>query len=166
MATRKNCSTCLTRIVSDDAPVLIMGAYGTPKLLCDECAALIETITLGRDYDEITAAMQTLTEKMSAANIDDRFTVNTVTKILSDSAVRAQKIKEGTYDFALDEAEDSESFDEIPEELQETEDDKLLDEKDAEANAKFDKFMNKLWIAIGIVAAVFIVWKIISAFLL
>ena len=166
MSTRKNCSTCLTRITSEDAPVLIMGAYGTPKLLCDDCAALIETITLGRDYDEITAAMQALTEKMSSANIDDRFTVNTVTKILADSAVRAQKIKEGTYDFTLDEQEDEESFEEIPEELQETEEDRLLDEKEAEENAKFDKFMNKLWIVIGIAAAGYIIWKIIAAFLL
>lgn len=166
MSTRKNCSTCLTRITSEDAPVLVMGAYGTPKLLCDDCAALIETITLGRDYDEITAAMQALTEKMSSANIDDRFTVNTVTKILADSAVRAQKIKEGTYDFTIDEQEDEESFEEIPEELQETEEDRLLDEKEAEENAKFDKFMNKLWIVIGIAAAGYIIWKIIAAFLL
>lgn len=165
MANVKNCSTCLTRITSDDAPVLIMGAYGTPKLLCDDCAALVETITLGRDYDEITAAMQTLTDKMSSANIDDRFTVNTVTKILADSAVRAQKIKDGTYDFALDEQEE-ESFEEIPEELQETEEDRLLDEKEAEANAKFDKFMNKLWIGIAIAAAGFIIWKLIDAFIL
>ena len=165
MSTRKNCSTCLTRITSEDAPVLIMGAYGTPKLLCDECAALIDTITLGREYDEITAAMQALTEKMSSANIDDRFTVDTVTKILSDSAVRAQKIKEGTYDFALDEQED-EGFDEIPEELQETEEDRLLDEKEAEDNAKFDKFMNKLWIVLGIAAAGYVIWRIIAAFLL
>ena len=165
MSTRKNCSTCLTRITSEDAPVLIMGAYGTPKLLCDECAALIDTITLGREYDEITAAMQALTEKMSSANIDDRFTVDTVTKILSDSAVRAQKIKEGTYDFVLDEQED-EGFDEIPEELQETEEDRLLDEKEAEDNAKFDKFMNKLWIVLGIAAAGYVIWRIIAAFLL
>ena len=166
MSTRKNCSTCLTRITSEDAPVLIMGAYGTPKLLCDDCAALIETITLGRDYDEITSAMQTLTERMSAANIDDRFTVNTVTKILSDSAVRAQKIKEGTYDFALDEEVEDESFDEIPEELKETEEDRLLDEKEAEENAKFDKLMNKTWIIVGAVAAGYIIWRIVEAFLL
>lgn len=166
MAERKNCSTCLTRITNDDAPVLIMGAYGTPKLLCDECAALVETITLGRDYDEITSAMQTLTERMSAANIDDRFTVNTVTKILSDSAVRAQKIKEGTYDFALDEEVEDESFDEIPEELKETEEDRLLDEKEAEENAKFDKLMNKTWIIVGAVAAGYIIWRIVEAFLL
>ena len=165
MSTRKNCSTCLTRITTEDAPVLIMGAYGTPKLLCDECAALIDTITLGTEYDEITAAMQTLTEKMSSANIDDRFTVDTVTKILSDSAVRAQKIKEGTYDFALDEQED-EGFDEIPEELMETEEDRLLDEKEAEENAKFDKLMNKSWIIVGAVAAGYIIWRIIAAFLL
>ena len=160
MSTRKNCSTCLTRIVSDDAPVLIMGAYGTPKLLCDDCAALIETITLGRDYDEITAAMQTLNEKMSAANIDDRFTVNTVTKILSDSAVRAQKIKEGTYDFSLDETE--EGYEELPEDLQETEEDRLLDEQEAEANAKFDKILNWLWIAFGVLAGAAIIWRVVT----
>ena len=104
MATKNTCSTCLARLTNEEAPVLVMGAYGTPKLLCDECAALVETITLGKDHNEIAVAMQTLTERMSAANIDDRFTVNSVTKILEESSVRAQKIKEGTYDFSLDEA--------------------------------------------------------------
>ena len=166
MADRKICSNCLSRIITDDAPVLTMGAYGTPKLLCPECAALLETVTEGREYDEITSAMQALTERMSKANVDDRFTVATVTEILSESAERAQKIKEGTYDFALDEVESDEGFDEIPEELQETEEDRLLDEKDAEANAKFDEFMNKSWIVVGIVAAGYIAWRLIERFLL
>ena len=161
----KNCSTCLARINEEtDAPVLAMGAYGTPKLLCDECASLIETITLGKDYDEISESMERLTKKMSAANIDDRVAVATVTKILSESAERAQLIKEGVYDFSLDEKEDEDSFDEIPEELMETEEDRLLDQKDAEANAKFDKFMNWMWIGVGVAAAGFLVYRLISAF--
>ena len=164
MAVRKICSTCLRRIENDDAPVLTMGAYGTPKLLCDDCAALVDTITLGKDYDEISDAMQKLTGRMSASNVDDRFTIATVTEILSDSAVRAQQIKDGTYDFALDEAKEDESFDEVPEELRETEEDRLLDEKDAEANAQFDKFMNKMWIVVGIAAAGVLIWKIIERF--
>ena len=131
MAERKICSTCLSRIYSEEAPLLTMGAYGNPKYICDDCAELIETITLGKDCDEISEAIESLTQRMSRANVDDRVTVATVTKILSESTERAQKIKEGTYDFTLDETEGEEVFDEIPEELQETEEDRLLDEKEA-----------------------------------
>ena len=164
MAVRKICSTCLRRIESEEAPVLVMGAYGNPKLLCDDCAKLIDTITLGKDAQEIEGAMQTLTDRMSASNVDDRFVIATVTEILNDSAERAQKIKEGTYDFALDEVEDEDAMDDIPEELRETEEDRLLDEKDAAANAKFDKFLNRLWIGVGILAACVLIWKIIQFF--
>ena len=165
MSKNKICCTCLRRIENEDAPVLTMGGYGNPKLLCDDCAALVETLTRGTDYDEITDAMKALTERMSSSNVDDRYTVETMTALLADSAERAQKIKEGTYDFALDEVEE-EGFDEIPEELRETEEDRLLDEKDAAEAAKFDKFMNWLWIGAGIAAGLLLVWKLINAFLI
>ena len=156
----KNCCTCLSRIENDDAPVLTMGAYGTPKLLCDDCAALVETITYGRDYDEIAEAMSTLTDVITKSNADDRKVVATVTEILENGAKRAQKIKEGTYDFALDEVD--EGFEEIPEELQETEEDRLLDEKEAESNARMDKFINWMWIGVGALAGAFLIWKVIE----
>jgi len=155
----------LVRLEDENAPVLTMGAYGTPKCLCEECASLVETITLGRDYDEITSAMEAITAKMSAANIDDRVTVASMTDLLASSAERAQKIKEGTYDFALDEGEDDDSFDEIPEELQETEEDKELDRKDEESMKKFDKVLNILWIIVGVFALGIIAWKIIQQFI-
>ena len=158
----KNCSICLKNIENENAPVLAMGAYGNPRLLCDDCAALIETATLSKDYEEITGAMNTLADLASKYNIDDQITMTAMTALLDDSAKRAQQIKEGTYDFALDEAEE-EGFDEIPEELQETEEDRLLDEKDAASNAKFDKIMNWLWIALGVLAGGFIVWKAVEA---
>ena len=163
---RKICCTCLSRIENEDAPVLVMGAYGTPKLLCDQCAELVETITLGTDFNEITGSMQALMDRMSASNVDDKFTLNSVTKLLTDSAKRAQKIKEGTYDFSLDEAEDPDSFDEIPEELQETEEDKELDRIDAEKEAKHDKVFNVILIiaAVGFVAV--LAWRLIDMFLL
>lgn len=162
----KNCCTCLSRIENENAPVLTMGAYGNPKLLCDDCAELVETASFGKDYDSIVAAMDRLTAKMSAANIDDRVTVDTVTAMLSENAERAQKIKDGTYDFALDDEKANEGIDEIPEELMETEEDRLLDEKEAEANAKLDEFLNWAWIGAGIAAAGFIIWKLIDTFLL
>ena len=157
---KRNCSTCLKRIENEEAPVLAMGAYGTPKLLCDECAELIEKMTLSKDYDEITEAINSIAGKMSAANIDDRVTLDTMTDMLESSAKRAQQIKDGTYDFALDEVEADEGFDEIPEELRETEEDRLLDEKEAEANAKFDKFLNWTWIGVAIGVVAFIIYKI------
>ena len=162
----KNCCTCLAKIQNEDAPVLTMGAYGTPKLLCDDCAELVETANYGKDYDSIVAAMDRLTAKMSASNIDDRVTVATVTEMLAANADRAQKIKEGTYDFSLDDEKANEGIDEIPEELQETEEDRLLDEKEAEANAKFDKFLNWAWIGFGIAAAAYVIWMIIDRFIL
>ena len=158
---KRNCCICLVGIEDENAPILTMGAYGNPKCLCPECAALVDTATSGKEYDAITAAMDDITAKMSKANIDDRVTVNTMTQLLADSAERAQKIKEGTYDFALDEMEnDEEGFDDIPEELQETEEDRLLDKKEEEANAKFDKVLNWMWIALGVVALFVIGWKI------
>ena len=156
----KICCTCLKRIENDDAPVLTMGAYGTPKLLCDDCAALVETVTLGTDYDEITQAMNELTDVITKSNADDRKVVSTITEILEQSAKRAQQIKEGTYDFSLDEVD--EGFDEIPEELQETEEDRLLDEKEAESNAKFDRMMNWLWLGVGVLACAFLVWRVVD----
>lgn len=159
----KNCCTCLSRIEHDDAAVLTMGAYGTPKLLCDNCAALVETITYGRDYDEIIEAMSTLTDVITKSNADDRKVVATVTEILENGAKRAQQIKEGTYDFALDEVD--EGFDEIPEELQETEEDRLLDEREAESNARMDRMINWMWIGVGALACVFVIYKIIMSLL-
>ena len=157
----KICSTCLCRIENEDAPVLTMGAYGTPKLLCDDCAALVETMTQSRDYDEIAKAMSDLTDVIAKSNADDRVVVETVTELLEESAKRAQQIKDGTYDFSLDEVEE-EGFDELPDDLQETEEDRLRDEKEAAANAKFEKVLNWLWITFGILAGVVIIWRVIS----
>ena len=163
MADRKICCTCLRRIESDNAPVLTMGAYGNPKLLCDDCSSLIENITRGTDYEAIKSDMQTLTERMSSSNVDDRFTMECVTELLSESAVRAQQIKDGTYDFALDAAADSEGFDEIPEELMETEEDRKLDEEEAAANAKLDKILNWAWVGVAVAVVGFIIYKIVTA---
>lgn len=160
---KRNCCTCLVRIEDENAPILTMGAYGNPKCLCPECADLIDKITAGTEYDEITSAMEVITKRMSKSNIDDRVTVSTMTDLLAKSAERAQKIKEGTYDFTLDEIEsDEEILDEIPEELKETEEDRLLDEKEAEANKKFDKILNWMWIIFGAVALFALGWKLVE----
>lgn len=160
----KRCTVCDREITAEEPKILAMGAYGTPKYLCDHCSEDIETITLGRDFDNIAEAMDRLGKKMADAN-PDKSTFNTVNSIMESSAKRAKLIKEGSYDFSLDEIEeDTEGFDEVPEELQETEEDRELDREDEEKLKQFDKFYN--WILTGaIIGAVgFIIWRILDAF--
>lgn len=136
----------------DTAPVLTMGAYGTPRCLCDSCAEQVEIFTRGTDYDEIVAAMDEISARMSRANIDDKITSECVTGMLVDAAKRANEIKAGTYDFSLDAEEEDY---EIPEELRESEEDRALDEKDARAKEKMDKVMNWVWLVALVGAVVF-----------
>ncbi len=153
---RGNCSVCLKPIDLDTAPVLTMGAYGTPRCLCEECAEQVEIFTRGTDYDEIAAAMDEISARMSRANIDDKITVACVTDMLVTAAKRANDIKEGTYDFSLDEEEEEYV---IPDELRESEEDRALDEKEAKSKEKMDKVMNWVWLAVLVGTVVFgVLW--------
>ena len=149
------CSVCLTGIDLDTAPVLTMGSYGTPRCLCDDCAKHVENFTRGRDYDSIIASMDEISARMSRANIDDKVTSMCITDMLVSAAKRATAIKEGSYDFSLD--VDEEDY-EIPEELRETEEDRALDEKDAQDRKKLDKVMNWVWLGVIVAAAAFVIW--------
>lgn len=153
------CSICLQRITNEEAPVLTMGAYGTPRHICDECSADIDTMSESHDYGEIVGAIDRLASKMSRANTDDKATLTTVTELLRSSAERATAIKDGTYDFSLDEVEEEDY--EIPEDMKESEEDRALDEKERERTAKFDKVMNWVWLAVLVAAIGFIIWRLV-----
>ncbi|MBQ7386941.1 MAG: hypothetical protein IJW03_02115 [Clostridia bacterium] len=159
----KQCAICDRLIEREDAPILTMGAYGNPKLLCDECAHDIDVATLDRDYDNIAAAMDRIGKKMS--NYDpDGATYKIVSSIMENVAERAKQIKDGTYDFALDEVTDDEGFEEIPEELQEPEEDKALDERDERRQQKFDSVFN--WISFGLIVAavIFVLYRVLDTY--
>ena len=153
---KKACAICAKEVDRDDLPLLTIGA-GVPRLLCPECAELIDTATLGRDFDEIKDAMDTVMAKMAESNTDDRYTVETVTEMFKSAAERAAAIKDGSWDFADDERDDD-SFDEIPEELLESEEDRRLDEREEKTGKKIDKILT--WVMAGILtlAAAFMVW--------
>lgn len=159
----KQCAICDRHVEAEDAPILTMGAYGNPKYLCDECAEDLDIATLGKEYDEILAAMDRIGKRMSDFD-PDGVTYKNVSAIMERAAERAKQIKAGTYDFALDEAEDEESFDEIPEELLETEEDKELDKRDEEKQKRFDAVFN--WISFGAIigALGFLVYKILDTY--
>ena len=161
----KSCCVCGRTVEREDAPVLCMGGSGYPRILCEVCEGHLDNAMAGRDYESIKESITTLSESLAATE-PDRVTYNFATELLAKATVRAKKINAGIYDFSEDEILDEEGFDEIPEELLETEEDKELDREDEEKMKKFDKVYN---IILGIVIAAFagfMIWKIIDNFLL
>lgn len=158
------CCICEANIEREDAAVLGMGGAGNARLLCDGCDKLLETATRGRDYDEISRAISEISDRISHSN-PDNVTYTTLSDIIHDASNRAKAIKEGSYDFDLDE-EAEEGFDEIPEELLETEEDIAKDKADEEKMKKFDKVYNVFLIGACIAFAGFLIWKIVDTFFL
>ena len=155
----KKCCICLSPIEQEEPSILTMGGFGNPKYLCECCDGLLQTATNGRNYDEIVAAMDRLSQEIGAKNIEDRLAADALTDILEQSAKRAKAIKDGEYDFTLDEQKPEEI--ELDPDLLETEEDRALDEADARSMEKFDKVMNWLWYGVfGAVAVGFIYFVI------
>ena len=161
----KKCCICDREIEREDAPVLVMSISGQPKLLCDDCTQSLDEITLGKDYDSIVAEIDKIGKKMSDLDPDGT-TFATMNNIIASAAVRAKLIKEGKYDFSQDEASGEDGFDEIPEELQETEEDRQKDKADEEKMKKFDKIFNIVAATLVIVTLGVIAWRIVESFIL
>jgi hypothetical protein len=90
-----------------------------------------------------------------------------VSSILERAAERAKKIKEGSYDFALDEApSEEEELEEIPEELRETEEDRELDRQDEVKEEKFNRFFDYVTFGVFVAVILFVGWKLIDTFIL
>ena len=149
------CAVCAGALDREDAPIIAIGATGVKRCLCSSCAELIDTATESTDYGAIAEAMDRISEKMGKADIYDPLTIDAMDRLMNDAAKRAKAIKEGTYEPKTEEAD---GFEEIPEELRETEEDRELDEKEEEQNKKLDKIMN--WVTAGIIVAVaaFMIW--------
>ena len=159
------CVICNSSVETESAAVLEMGAYGNPKYLCGECAADLDEATLSPNVEEIASAIARLAKKVSDSDPSDR-TFMTVNKILENAAERAKKIKEGSYDFSLDTVNEEEGFDEIPEELKETEEDIELDKQDEERAEKFNEVFDYVALVVAIAILGFVIWKIIDNFIL
>jgi hypothetical protein len=156
MDKNKNCALCGRLPEIEEPAVLALGKYGAPRYLCEECEAELDTATLGTEYDKIVDSIDRLGKKAMGFGKDDPVTLRTMKSILESAAKRAAAIKEGSYDFALDEEQVTEGYDELPEELRETEEDAELDRREAESAKKFDKVLNWAWV--GIFAGVIILF--------
>ena len=156
------CVLCNREVNEETSAVLEMGAYGNPKYLCDECSSDLDTATLGTEIEAIGSAMERLGKKMSETDPSSR-TFATVSSILERAAGRAKKIKDGSYDFSLDEASlDEAELEEIPEELKETEEDRELDRQDEEKEERFNRFFDYATFGVLIGVVIFVVWKLLD----
>ena len=159
-----NWCICERDVEREDAPILAMGGAGYARVLCEECDRELQVATRGHDVDEIKAAINSLSTKMANSE-PDAVTYRMMNEILVTATQRAMEIKDGTYDFARDDEEDNEGFDEIPEELLESEEDVELDKKDEEKAKKFDKVYSIILTISLIALGGMIVWRIIQALL-
>lgn len=160
MSLSKNCCICQAEITKEDAPVIAMSAYGNPKCVCEECEGLIDKATLSREHDQITDACRSLGESLTRGNTCDEQVIDTVNEIIKNATERCEKIADGSYDFSLDEKGDEEEFD-ITDDIKESEEDRLQDEKDAKAAKILDTITS--WAA-GIIfvgAVAFFIFKFV-----
>lgn len=159
-----NCCICERDVEREDAPILAMGGAGYARVLCEECDRELQVATRGHDVEEIKAAINSLSTKMANGE-PDAVTFRMMSEILITATQRAMEIKDGTYDFSRDDEEDNEGYDEIPEELLESEEDIELDKKDEEKAKKFDKVYSIILTISLIALGGMIVWRIVQALL-
>ena len=95
-----SCTICKAAVDPENAAILSVGGFGTPRYMCPECEADFEEMTLSRDVEAINLAISRIGKKLSDAGNDDKVTLQTVEEVMKSSAERKEKIKEGTYDFS------------------------------------------------------------------
>jgi len=163
----KQCSICKRAVDSEAAAILTLGGFGNPRYMCSECDSDFEDATRAREIDKITEAMDRIGKKMSESNVDDKLVLKTVKEIMEEAAERGAKIKSGEYDFSLEDNGEAltEEY-EVPEELRETEEDKEIERKEAEKNAKFDKISNWICLAVLALALGYVIYRFVSTYFL
>ena len=157
----KLCSVCRRNTDSETSSILVMGGFGNPKYLCEECERDFDKVTGARNYESIKAAMDKVGENLSKNNVEDQTVLDAIEEIFVEARERAEKIKNGTYDFSEEELETVDEEDEIPEDLRESEEDKQLDQKEAKVNKKIDTILNWAFVVIFVLAIGFFVAKLL-----
>ena len=152
--------------VEEDAAILTMGAAGNARYLCEECDEFLITATTGKEFDKIEIAMEEISKRISNYN-PDGVTFDILSHTMLTASERAKQIKNGTYDFTLDEVEDDGyELEDIPEELLETEEDRELDRVDEEKMKKFDKVYNIIMIVALAAIVGMVIWRLVETFFL
>lgn len=159
------CSCCKAPIDSENAAILALGGYGNAKYLCDGCDELLNIATRGREVSEIDGAIDSVEKRMRRAGIDDTFVLKTVASVMKDARARRDEIASGEYDFSAEEESDGEC-EEIPEELRETEEDRLADERELEEAKRWDKVISIVSAVIFSLVIIYFLYRFIDVYFL
>jgi len=162
MEKRTSCSVCRAEIECGEGAVLAVGGFGTPRFICDGCAADFDAATTEKEVGAIDAAIDRISKKMTASAADDDFVLVTVDALMKNARERREKIRLGEYDFSLDEVSESENG--VPEELLESEEDIQNEKIEAEKNAKYEKITNIVCAILAIGALGFVIYEMIMRF--
>lgn len=160
------CCICNSSVDGENAAILAMSGYGSPRYICDGCDADLSCATGAKDVSEIKSAIDRISKKMAINNLEDTVVLKAIDEIMTGARERAEKIKAGEYDFSEEETAPEEAEpEEIPEELRETEEDRELDRMEAEKNKKLDKITNIVCLVFIIAALGFLAYKLITTFI-
>jgi hypothetical protein len=138
----------------------MMGGYGVPKCICEECENTVDLLNESVDAAEIREGCRKLGEALTRGDTGDESVIVTVNKIIAEAGEKAERIENGTYD--PEEAKDEEEEFDITEDLEETEEDRKLDEEEARANKVYNTVSS--WVAgiIIVIALGFFIYKLIA----
>lgn len=156
----RHCVICKRPIEKEDPAILMMGGYGVPKCICEECENTVDLLNESVDAAEIREGCRKLGEALTRGDTGDESVIVTVNEIIAEAGEKAERIENGTYD--PEEAKDEEEEFDITEDLQETEEDRKLDEEEARANKVYNTVSS--WVAgiIIVIALGFFIYKLIA----
>ena len=156
----RHCVICKRPIEKEDPAILMMGGYGVPKCICEECENTVDLLNESVDAAEIREGCRKLGEALTRGDTGDESVIVTVNEIIAEAGEKAERIENGTYD--PEEAKDEEEEFDITEDLQETEEDRKLDEEEARANKIYNTVSS--WVAgiIIVIALGFFIYKLIA----
>ena len=156
----RHCVICKRPIEKEEPAILMMGGYGVPKCICEECENTVDILNESEDAGEIREGCRKLGEALTRGDTGDESVIVTVNEIIAEAGKKAESIENGTYD-PNEEKEEEEEFD-ITEDLEETEEDRKLDEEEARANKIYNTISS--WVAgiIIVIALGFFIYKLIA----
>ena len=156
----RHCVICKRPIEKEEPAILMMGGYGVPKCICEECENTVDLLNESEDAGEIREGCRKLGEALTRGDTGDESVIVTVNEIIAEAVKKAESIENGTYDPS-EEKEEEEEFD-ITEDLEEIEEDRKLDEEEARANKIYNTVSS--WVAgiIIVIALGFFIYKLIA----
>lgn len=160
---KKACAVCQSAFESEDPDVLFFTEAGSARYICPHCKELYETATLSREPDAIDTALSDIYKHTD--RLTDVSTLEFLAASLGDAKERLSSIREGSYDFSLDD-DGEEIVEEIPEEYRPDEAEEKAAEEKRKKLTPFDYAIDILWIAAGVAAVGYLIYMIINLFFL